>query len=136
MERGASEITLTALLVGGPDDDAGSVVQGAAGVSRRWSAIGRLRPPPTVPAPEDTRGGEIAMLGAVTAAVLPLLPDLLAVLRSVTDWVGARPGRTAKMIREDGSSVELGGLSRADQHAMVQAWIAEGQRDTDSIEDV
>lgn len=117
------EILVLAVLSGGPDDDAGSVAQGVRDIGKRWSAIGTLRPPPREAAPEGTRSGELAVLGAVCATVLPVVPDLVAALGSVSAWIGARRGRTAKVVRPDGSSIEVSGISAESQRALIQSWI-------------
>ncbi len=129
MATDTHDFTLTAVLVGGEEDDAGSVARSVQEISGRWRAIGVPQPTPTVAAPEGARSGEVAVFGAFCASFLPMLPDLLAALRSVIEWAGARPGRTAKVIRPDGSSIEIAGLSRADQHALVQSWIDEHSGD-------
>jgi hypothetical protein len=127
MEDQGSEVLLLAVLNGGPDDDAGSVAQGVRDVSRQWSSIGTLQAPPAQAAPDGARSGELATIGAVCATVLPLVPDLIAAFRAVFGWIGARPGRTATVVRPDGSSIELTGLSAADQHALIQDWIGGGR---------
>ncbi|MGC9669129.1 hypothetical protein ACNTMW_21550 [Planosporangium sp. 12N6] len=80
-------------------------------------------PEPVPPAPGSTRGVDLAALGTVCASVLPLVPDLLATVRSLLDWAARRPGRTAAVQRADGSRIELTGLSAEDLHLLVTDWV-------------
>jgi hypothetical protein len=120
------EVLIVTFLGGGPEDDETDVDEGVRQVNRELSSIGTLRPVPTVSAPEDTRGIDVAAAGAVCAAVAPLLSDLLAAIGEILKWAGARKGRTAKLVRPDGSSIELTSLSANDQHLLVMSWIDAG----------
>lgn len=117
------EIRLLVVLHGGVDDDAGTIEQATAEINQTWAGIGTVQSPPEVTAPDGTRSGGLAEIGAVCATFLPLVPDVIAALQSVFRWIGGRPGRTARIQRPDGSSIELSGLNEADQHALVEDWI-------------
>ena len=126
MPDSGNEIVVVAFLGGAPDDDRADIEQGVLDVNRVLSSVGTLRPVETVPSPDDTRAIDVAALGSVCAAVLAVLPDLLAVVRSMQTWVSSRPGRTAKVVRPDGSSIELSDASPEDQRRLVDDWIRAG----------
>ncbi|MFB9414938.1 effector-associated constant component EACC1 [Dactylosporangium matsuzakiense] len=119
----ADDILVLAYLIAAPDDDRNDVELGVVQVNRALASLGTLRPVPTAPAPDGTRGIDISAVGAVCAQILPAVPDLLAVLRSLLTWTRQRPGRTAKVVRADGSSIEVTGLSEQDQHLLVEDWL-------------
>jgi hypothetical protein len=117
------QILIVAFLGAAPDEDAADVEQGVIEVNRALSSIGTLRPVETVASPDGTRGVDVAVVGAVCAAVLPYVSELRAALESLLAWAARRTGRTAKVVRPDGSHIELTGLSEEDQHLLVADWI-------------
>jgi hypothetical protein len=123
MTEPTDEILVVASLGAAPDEDADDVEQGVIEVNRALSSIGTLRPAESAPSPDGTRGVDVAAVGAVCATVLPLVPDLLAALRSLLGWASRRPGRTAKVQHPNGSRIELTGLSARDLHLLVEDWI-------------
>lgn len=79
------------------------------------------------PAPPDTRAGEIFMAGTLIV-MLARSPELLKVLiETVQWWISHSHGRSVKL-EINGDKLELNGITREDQRALIQAWI---ERHTD-----
>lgn len=73
-------------------------------------------------APPGTRAGEIFIAGALTV-VLALSKQLLTALtETVQSWVSLSGGRSVKL-EIDGDVLEVTGITRADQRALIQVWI-------------
>ncbi|MFI7080434.1 hypothetical protein ACIBO1_24325 [Micromonospora sp. NPDC049903] len=123
MADAVDDVVVTAFLGAGPQEDPSDLERELSNLNQELWSLGTVLPAPTAPAPDGTRGVDLAAVGAVCVAVLPVLPDLLAVVRILRDWVGRGAGRTVKAVRADGSRIELTGLSEQDVQALVTDWI-------------
>lgn len=73
-------------------------------------------------APPGTRSGEIFVAGAMTVMLALAKKLLTALTETVQSWV-ALGGRRSVKLEIDGDVLEVNGITRADQHALIQAWI-------------
>lgn len=83
----------------------------------------RVDRPSGGPAPADARGPEIAMLGALIVELGKVGPILGQVVAVIQAWAARSPERTAKLTI-GGDSLELTGMTQADQHEVIGAWMA------------
>jgi len=78
----------------------------------------------TGPAPDGSKGVEMVEAGALLVSLAP------ALLASVTDlvrrWLGDRGTRTVRM-SVDGNSIEVSGVSSADEERLVEDWLHRGR---------
>jgi hypothetical protein len=72
------------------------------------------------PAPEDSKGLELAEAGALLVSLAPALLKPLADL--LQRWLGDRATRTVKMT-VDGDTIEVSGISAADESRLVDDWL-------------
>ncbi len=73
-------------------------------------------------APPGTRSGEMFVAGALTVILARSKELVTKLLESVQWWVAHGAGRSVK-IEIDGDSLEVNGLTREDQHKLIQLFI-------------
>jgi hypothetical protein len=73
-------------------------------------------------APPGTRAGEIVVAGALTVMLALSKKLLTALTETVQSWVSLGGGRSVKL-EIDGDVLEVTGVSRRDQRALIHAWI-------------
>ncbi|MGH8346864.1 MAG: hypothetical protein ACRES5_09910, partial [Pseudomonas sp.] len=69
-----------------------------------------------------TRAGEILVAGALTVMLALSKKLLTAFTEAVQSWVSLSGGRSVKL-ELDGDVLEVTGITRRDQHELIQAWI-------------
>jgi hypothetical protein len=74
-------------------------------------------------APAGTKAIEMFALGSLLVAVGRSAAALRTVVTAVRDWIGTQPVRSVT-IALDGDTLAITGASEADQHRLVEAWIA------------
>ncbi|MGH8904712.1 MAG: hypothetical protein ACRDYA_24280 [Egibacteraceae bacterium] len=84
--------------------------------------IERADPVTAGPAPPGTRAGEILVAGALTVMLALSKKLLTALTEAVQSWVSLSGGRSVKL-ELDGDVLEVTGITRRDQHELIQAWI-------------
>ena len=85
--------------------------------------VERIDRPSGGPVPAGARGVDIAILGELIVELSKLGPVLGQVVGVVQAWAARSPERTAKLTI-GGDSLELTGMSEADQHKVIGAWMA------------
>ena len=75
------------------------------------------------PAPDGSRGIDLAALGALIVQVGKSAPVLGQVVDVIQAWAARSPKRTA-ILTIDGDKLELGGLSEKDQRLVIRDWMA------------
>jgi len=83
--------------------------------------------PSAGPAPADARGVDIAVLGQLIVELGQVGPILGQVVAVVQAWAARSPQRTAKL-SIGGDTLELTGMSEADQHRVIGEWLARHPR--------
>ncbi len=73
-------------------------------------------------APPGTRAGEVLIAGALTVTLALSARLLTALVKTVQLWVYTAGARSVKM-QIDGDVLEVTGITRHDQHELIQAWI-------------
>jgi hypothetical protein len=77
--------------------------------------------PPGDPAPEGSRGPEVALMGALLVEVSRGWVG--RVMETIQGWVSRRRTRTVK-VSLDGDSIEVNNLSDEDQRRLLEAFLA------------
>ncbi len=85
--------------------------------------IERVDRPSAGPAPADARGIDLAIVGQLIIELGKVGPILGQVVAVVQAWAARSPDRTAKLTI-GGDSLELTGMTEADQHKIIGAWMA------------
>ena len=85
--------------------------------------VDRVDRPSAGPAPADARGVDIAILGQLIVELGKAGPILGQVIAVVQAWAARSPQRTAK-VTIGGDTLELTGMTEADQHKVIGAWMA------------
>jgi hypothetical protein len=75
------------------------------------------------PAPDGSRGVDLAALGALLVQVGKAAPVLGQVVGVLEAWAARSPKRTV-VLTIDGDKLELGGLSEKDQRLVIRDWMA------------
>jgi len=75
------------------------------------------------PAPDGSRGVDLAALGALIVQVGKSAPVLGQVIDVIQAWAARAPDRTVDL-RIGDDTIKLGGLSEPDQRALIDSWIA------------
>ena len=75
------------------------------------------------PAPDGSRGVDLAALGALLVQVGKAAPVLGQVVDVIEAWAARSPKRTA-VLTIGGDKLELGGLSEKDQRLVIRDWMA------------
>jgi hypothetical protein len=75
------------------------------------------------PAPDGSRGVDLAALGALIVQVGKSTPVLGQVVDVIQAWAARNPDRTATLTM-NGDTLELKGLSERDQHLVIRDWMA------------
>jgi hypothetical protein len=75
------------------------------------------------PAPDGSRGVDLAALGALLVQVGKAAPVLGQVVGVLEAWAARSPKRTC-VLTIDGDKLELGGLSEKDQRLVIRDWMA------------
>jgi len=75
------------------------------------------------PAPDGSRGVDLAALGALLVQVGQAAPVLGQVVNVIQAWASRSPKRSAKLTI-GGDTLELGGLSERDQRLVIRDWMA------------
>jgi hypothetical protein len=75
------------------------------------------------PAPDGSRGVDLAALGALIVQVGKSAPILGQVVDVIQAWAARAPDRTVEVKIGD-DTIKLGGLSEPDQRAVIDSWIA------------
>jgi hypothetical protein len=75
------------------------------------------------PAPDGSRGVDLAALGALLVQVGKAAPVLGQVVNVLEAWAARSPKRSAKLTI-GGDTLELGGLSERDQRLVIRDWMA------------
>lgn len=83
----------------------------------------RVERPSAGPAPADARGVDLAIVGQLIVELGKAGPILGQVIAVVQAWAARSPQRTAK-VTIGGDTLELTGMSEADQHKVIGAWMA------------
>jgi hypothetical protein len=107
----------------GPGADAEEVAEATLKLRRELLEldVDAVELPAAGEAPPGTRAVELAALGAllVTVAKSQLLVPVVAAVRS---WLAGSPQRTIKL-ELDGDTLELSGLSSAEQRRLTDEWL-------------
>lgn len=74
------------------------------------------------PAPDGSRGVDLAALGALIVQVGKATPVLGQVVDVIQAWAARSPKRTATLTI-GGDTLELGGLSERDQQLVIRDWM-------------
>lgn len=74
------------------------------------------------PAPDGSRGVDLAALGALIVQVGKATPVLGQVVDVIQAWAARSPKRTATLTI-GGDTLELGGLSERDQRLVIRDWM-------------
>ena len=85
--------------------------------------VDRVDRPSAGPAPADARGVDLAIVGQLIVEFGKAGPILAQVIGVVQAWAARSPQRTAKLTIGD-DTLELTGMSEADQHKVIGAWMA------------
>ncbi len=85
--------------------------------------VDRVDRPSAGPAPADARGVDLAIIGQLIVEFGKAGPVLAQVIGVVQAWAARSPQRTAKLTIGD-DTLELTGMSEADQHKVIGAWMA------------
>jgi hypothetical protein len=84
--------------------------------------IERADPMTAGQAPPGTRAGEMFVAGALTV-ILARVPELFTkLIETVQSWTSLIGGRRVRL-EIDGDVLEVTGITRKDQHELIQAWI-------------
>lgn len=75
------------------------------------------------PAPEGARGIDLGAIGALVVNLGKATPVLGQVVEAIQAWASRAPNRTVKLTLA-GDTLELGGMSEADQHQVIRDWMA------------
>jgi hypothetical protein len=75
------------------------------------------------PAPDGSRGADLAALGALIVQVGKAAPVLGQVIDVLEAWAARSPKRTV-LLTIGGDKLELGGLSEQDQRQVITDWMA------------
>jgi hypothetical protein len=98
----------------------------------RWQLATKLRsvlldldvdaidPVPREPAPDETKGAEVAEAGSMIVTLAPTM--LSTVVQVIRGWLGHRGTRSVKLTL-DGDTLEVTGVSSADQQRLIEAWL-------------
>ncbi len=79
------------------------------------------------PAPEGTRGIELAAIGALVVSLGKATPVLGQVVEVIRAWAARSPSRTVKLTLE-GDTLEVGGMSESEQHQVIKDWMVRHAR--------
>jgi hypothetical protein len=75
------------------------------------------------PAPDGTRGIDVAAIGALLVSLSKATPVLGQVVDVIQAWAARSPNRTVKLTL-DGDTLELNGMSEDEQRRVVKDWMA------------
>jgi hypothetical protein len=75
------------------------------------------------PAPDGTRGIDVAAIGALLVNLSKATPVLGQVVDVIQAWAARSPNRTVKLTL-DGDTLELNGMSEDEQRRVVRDWMA------------
>jgi hypothetical protein len=75
------------------------------------------------PAPDGSRGIDLAAIGALVVSLGKATPVLGQVVEAIQAWASRAPNRTVEVTLE-GDTLKLGGMSQADQHLVIKDWMA------------
>jgi hypothetical protein len=75
------------------------------------------------PAPDGTRGLDVAAIGALLVSLSKATPVLGQVVDVIQAWAARSPNRTVKLTL-DGDTLELNGMSEDEQRRVVRDWMA------------
>ena len=75
------------------------------------------------PAPDGTRGIDVAAIGALLVSLSKATPVLGQVVDVIQAWAARSPNRTVKLTL-DGDMLELNGMSEEEQRRVVRDWMA------------
>ena len=75
------------------------------------------------PAPDGTRGIDVAAIGALLVSLSKATPVLGQVVDVIQAWAARSPNRTVKLTL-DGDTLELNGMSEDEQRRVVRDWMA------------
>ena len=75
------------------------------------------------PAPDGTRGIDVAAIGALLVSLSKATPVLGQVVDVIQAWAARSPNRTVKLTL-DGDMLELNGMSEDEQRRVVRDWMA------------
>jgi hypothetical protein len=75
------------------------------------------------PAPDGSRGVDLAALGELIVQVSKTAPVLGQVVEVIQAWASRSPKRSAKLTI-GGDTLELAGLSERDQRLVIRDWMA------------
>ncbi len=89
--------------------------------------IERVDRPSGGPAPADARGVDLAIVGQLIVQLGQVGPILGQVVAVVQAWAARSPQRTAKLSIGD-DTLELTGMTEADQHKVIGEWMARHPR--------
>lgn len=73
--------------------------------------------------PPGSKGVDLTAVGSLLVHTVTSSAVLTALVNVVQSWVSRQGGRSVKISLE-GDSIELTGLSSADQHRLMEHWIA------------
>lgn len=106
------------------DGDAAEVEQATAQLRRELLALDveDVRAPSGGPAPEGSRGAELAQAGALLVTVLGTPGVLSATVATLREWLGRRPHSTIALT-VDGDTLTLTGPTAQQQEQLVRAWL-------------
>ena len=81
-----------------------------------------VRQAPGGEVPSGAKAVGVLAIGALVVEFARSSRVLTAVIGAVQSWLAGRPGRTVK-VQLDGESIEVTGVSAADQRQLIDAWI-------------
>jgi hypothetical protein len=74
-------------------------------------------------APAGARSGEVAALGELLLLLARNSEAIASVVGSLRAWLGRDAARSVKLVI-DGDSLEVTGISSAEQERLISAWVA------------
>lgn len=79
------------------------------------------------PAPEGSRGIDVAAIGALVVSLGKATPVLGQVVEVIRAWAARSPNRTVKLTLA-GDTLEVGGMSESEQHQVIKDWMVRHAR--------
>ncbi|GIH28525.1 hypothetical protein Aph01nite_68350 [Acrocarpospora phusangensis] len=78
---------------------------------------------PAVSPPASAKSGTATLTAVIVAVVAS--PVLTETVKLIQSWVSSSAGRTARLEHPQRGTIELSGMSRAEQRRLVDAWLAD-----------
>lgn len=104
----------------GADDEERTLLAGRLRRELLDADVDAVEPVAAGPAPDGSKGVELAAVGALLVSLAP--NALTAVVDLVRRWLGNRDGRSVKLTI-DGDTIEVTGVSTETQRELIDAWL-------------